>query len=140
MAISLLNGHIRRDLHIRKGEWSPAYIWTDIKAHARLRFPKGEAALRYNILQKFSYIGVIFLLIPLMIFSGLAMSPGMNASWPWLVDIFAGRQSARSVHFMCAFLLLAFFIVHMIMVVLAGPLNEVRSILTGWYRVPKEEE
>jgi thiosulfate reductase cytochrome b subunit len=71
-----------------------------------------------------------------MIFSGLAMSPGMNAAWPWLLDLFAGRQSARSVHFICAFLLLGFFAVHIIMVMLAGPFNEVRSIITGWYRVP----
>jgi thiosulfate reductase cytochrome b subunit len=136
MAISLFNGHVRRDLHIKREEWSPTHIWADIKAHARLKFPEGAAALRYNILQKFSYIGVIFILIPAMIFSGLTMSPGMDAAWPWLLDLFGGRQSARSVHFICAFLLLGFFVVHLIMVLLAGPLNEVRSIITGWYRLP----
>jgi thiosulfate reductase cytochrome b subunit len=136
MALSLFNGHIRRDLHIRRAQWSPSHIWSDIKAHARLRFPTGAQALHYNILQKFSYVGVIFILIPTMIFSGLAMSPGMNAAWPFLLDVFGGRQSARSVHFICAFLLLSFFAVHMIMVLLAGPLNEMRSIITGWYRVP----
>jgi thiosulfate reductase cytochrome b subunit len=133
---SLFNRHISRDLHIRREEWSPAHIWTDVKDHARLRFPTGAAALRYNILQKFSYIGVIFILIPLMIFTGLAMSPAMDAAWPWLIDIFGGRQSARSLHFICAFLLLSFFAVHMLMVLLAGPFNEVRSIITGWYRLP----
>jgi thiosulfate reductase cytochrome b subunit len=136
MAGSLFNGHVQRDLHVRREEWSPSQIWSDIKAHARLKFPEGAAALRYNILQKFSYIGVIFVLIPAMIFSGLTMSPGMDAAWPWLLDLFGGRQSARSVHFICAFLLLGFFAVHMIMVLIAGPLNEVRSIITGWYRVP----
>ncbi len=138
MAMSVFNGHIQRDLHIKRAQWAPSHIWADIKAHARLRFPKGEAALRYNILQKLSYVGVIFILIPLMVFSGLTMSPGMNAAWPWLLDIFGGRQSARSVHFICAFLLLAFFGVHMVMVLLAGPFNELRSIVTGWYRVPVE--
>jgi thiosulfate reductase cytochrome b subunit len=136
MARSLWNGHVQRDLHIKRPEWSPRHIWHDIKDHARLRFPTGAEALNYNILQKLSYISVIFILIPLMIATGLCMSPGMGAAMPWLVDVFGGRQSARSVHFICAFLLLGFFFVHMAMVVLAGPVNELRSIITGWYRLP----
>ncbi len=140
LLFSLFNGHIRRDLHISRSEWSLAHIWADIQAHAKLRFPEGIAALRYNILQKLSYAGVIFLLIPTMIFSGITMSPGMDAAWPWLLDLFGGRQSARSVHFICAFLLLGFFVVHMAMVLLAGPVNEVRSIITGWYRLPGHAE
>jgi thiosulfate reductase cytochrome b subunit len=137
MVRSLINGHIRRDLHIRRTQWSPRYIWGDIANHARLRFPTGAAALQYNILQKLSYIAVIFILLPLMILTGLSMSPGFNATWPWLLDIFGGRQSARSLHFICAALLLGFFIIHMVMVLLAGPINEVRSIITGKYRLPK---
>jgi thiosulfate reductase cytochrome b subunit len=136
MIRSLWNGHVRRDLHIRKWEWSPRHIWHDIKEHARLRFPTGEAAKNYNILQKISYIGVIFVLLPLIILTGLTMSPAMNAAWPWLLDIFGGRQSARSIHFICAFGLVAFFFVHIAMVLLAGPVNEVRSIITGRYRLP----
>lgn len=136
MLVALFNGHVRKDLHIKRAEWSPKHIWDDIKDHARLRFPTGAAALNYNILQKLSYIGVIFVLVPLMIGSGLAMSPGMNAGLPWLIDLFGGRPSARSIHFICAFLLLGFFFVHMAMVLLAGPFNEVRSIITGWYRLP----
>jgi thiosulfate reductase cytochrome b subunit len=133
---ALFNGHIAKDLHIRKAEWSLRHIWHDIKDHARLRFPTGEDALKYNILQKFSYIGVIFILVPMMILTGLCMSPGMNGAMAWLVDLFGGRQSARSLHFICAFLLVGFFLVHMAMVLLAGPVNEIRSIITGWYRVP----
>lgn len=140
MLWSLVNGHVRRDLHIRRSEWSPAHIWHDIKQHAQLRFPTGAEALRYNILQKFSYIGVIFILIPLMIATGICMSPGMNAAMPWLVDLFGGRQSARSIHFIAAFLLLGFFFVHMAMVLLAGPFNEIRSIITGWYRIPAPQQ
>lgn len=138
MLTSLFNRHIKRDLHVRRGQWSPRHIWSDIKDHARLRLPKGETARNYGILQKLSYIGVIFILLPLMIFTGLAMSPGMDAAWPWLIDIFGGRQSARSIHFICAGLLVAFFVVHIIMVALAGPLNELRSMITGWYRLPKD--
>jgi len=87
-------------------------------------------------LQKASYIGVIFVALPLVILTGLTMSPGMNAAWPWLVDVFGGRQSARSIHFIAAFVLVGFVVVHLLMVVLAGPLNEVRSMITGRYRVP----
>ena len=140
MVRSLWNGHVKRDLHIHRREWSPKHIWHDIKDHARLRFPTGAAARDYNILQKISYIGVIFILLPLIIFTGLTLSPAMNAAWPWLLDIFGGRQSARSIHFICAFALVVFFFVHIIMVVLAGPINEVRSIITGRYRLPGKIE
>ena len=66
------------------------------------------------------------------------MSPALDASWPWLIDLFAGRQSARSVHFVAAALLVLFVVVHLVMVVLAGPFNEVRSMVTGWFRLPEE--
>ena len=82
-------------------------------------------------------IGVIFVLLPMIILTGLTMSPGMDAAWPWLVDLFGGRQSARSIHFIVAWLLVAFFLVHILMVLLAGPINELRSMITGWYRVPE---
>ncbi|MET0365290.1 MAG: cytochrome b/b6 domain-containing protein [Sphingobium sp.] len=138
MLWSLVNRHIVRDLAFRKGELRPAHVWQDVKSHARLRFPTGAAALRYNVLQKASYITVLFVLIPLAIATGLTLSPGMNAAWPWLLDIFGGRQTARSIHFIVAWSLAAFFIVHILMVLLAGPANELRSIVTGWYRLPKE--
>ena len=135
---SLVNGHIRRDLHITGREWRPSHIWHDVKQHGRLRFPTGAAALRYNVLQKFAYAGVLFVLLPLAIATGLAMSPGMDAAWPWLSAIWGGRQSARSLHFIAAFGLVAFVIVHLAMVILAGPFNEVRSMITGRYRQPRE--
>ncbi len=140
MLWTVVAGHLRKDLHVRRGEWSPRHIWHDVKDHARLRFPRGEAAARYGILQKFSYIGVIFILLPLMIATGLTMSPGLNASAPWLLDLFGGRQSARSIHFIAAWALVAFFVVHIVMVLLAGPLNEVRSMVTGWFRLPPEKD
>ncbi|MET0371691.1 MAG: cytochrome b/b6 domain-containing protein [Sphingobium sp.] len=138
MLWSLANRHVARDLAFTKADLAPRHVWQDIKGHARLRFPTGDAALRYNVLQKASYIGVIFVALPLVILTGLTMSPGMNAAWPWLVDLFGGRQSARSIHFIAAFALLAFFFVHILMVVLAGPVNELRSMITGRYHVPEE--
>ncbi len=74
----------------------------DNKNHVLLRFPLGEEAKRYNTLQKFAYLGVVFGLIPLMILTGLTMSPAMDAAWPWLLHVFGGRQSARSIHFASA--------------------------------------
>jgi thiosulfate reductase cytochrome b subunit len=138
LAASLLNRHAQRDLTPRPAELAPRHLWQEIKDHARLRFPAGAAALRYNSLQRISYFAVVFILLPLVILTGLTMSPGMNAAWGWLLDLFGGRQSARSIHFICAMLLAGFILVHLIMVVLAGPINEVRSMITGWYRLPRE--
>jgi Ni/Fe-hydrogenase b-type cytochrome subunit len=134
---SLANGHLRRDLALARGEWRPAHIWGDVKRHARLRLPGGAAALRYNTLQKLAYGAVIFVLLPLLIVTGLAMSPAMDAAWPLLTQIWGGRQSARSVHFLAAAALLAFVFVHLAMVALTGPLNELRAMITGWYRLPR---
>jgi len=139
MLWSLANRHIGRDLAFRRGELAPRHVAADIWNHMRLRFPTGAEALRYNVLQKGSYIFVIFIALPLMILTGLTMSPGWDAGAPWLLDLFGGRQSARSIHFICAWTLVAFFLVHMVMVVLAGPFNEVRSMITGRYRLPKGE-
>jgi Ni/Fe-hydrogenase b-type cytochrome subunit len=136
---SFRNRHIQRDLAPRREELSPRHIWQDIKDHARLRFPAGPAALDYNILQKASYLGILFFLLPLIVLTGLTLSPGMDAGWPWLLDLFGGRQSARSLHFIAAALIAAFILVHLVMVVLAGPINEVRSMITGRYRLPREK-
>jgi thiosulfate reductase cytochrome b subunit len=138
LVTSLINRHAQRDLAPTRDEVKPSHVWSDVREHALLRFPTGDAALHYNILQKFSYVAVIFVLLPLMVLTGLAMSPAMDAAWPWLVVIFGGRQSARSVHFICAMLLLAFIVVHLVMVVLAGPFNEIRSMITGRFRVPPD--
>lgn len=136
MVWSLVNRHLRRDLWPSGAELTPRHLWQDIANHARLRLPRGEAAARYNILQKLAYLAVLLVLLPLMVLTGLTMSPTMNAGWGWLLDLFGGRQSARSVHFIGAALLLAFIVVHLVMVVLAGPVNEVRSMITGRFRLP----
>lgn len=138
VAIGLWNRHLQRDLVPSRAELAPRRLWGEIKAHARLRLPTGQAAARYNTLQKLSYAAVIFLILPLLVLTGLAMSPAMGAAWPWLVDIFAGRQSARSIHFICAAAIALFILVHLVMVVLAGPLNEIGSMITGRFRLPRE--
>ena len=136
---ALFSGHVGRQLRPKLAELSPAHLWHDIKEHAQLRFPTGAAALKYNILQKLAYGSVLFVLLPLVILTGMTMSPGLDSVLP-LAYLFGGRQSARSLHFLAASGLVLFFFVHIAMVVLAGPINEVRSMLTGWYRLPKAKE
>jgi len=135
---SLMNGHFRRDLLPRLSELSPAHLWRDIKRHATLNFPKGAAALSYNTLQKLSYIGV-FLMLTVLVLTGLTMSPAVDAIWPWLLDLFGGRQSARSIHFIAAVSMVLFLVVHLLMVLLAGPVNEIRSMITGRFRLREED-
>ena len=130
---SLFNGHFRKDVALSTAEVAPSHLWADIKKHARLDFHSDNA--RYNPLQKITYSLVLFVLIPLAILTGLTMSPGMNAALPWLVDLFGGRQSARSLHFIAAFGFVAFVILHVTLVILAGPVNELRSMITGWFRI-----
>lgn len=138
--VSLWNRHLQKDLAPTRAQIGPRHIWQDIKQHARLRLPAGEAALGYNILQKISYLCVIFVLLPLMVLTGLAMSPAMDAAWPWLLDLFGGRQSARSIHFLFAAAIALFILVHLAMVALAGPINEIGSMVTGRFRVPPERK
>lgn len=126
---SLINGHLRRDLLPTLADLRT--LPRDIFDHVRLRF---HHTARYGSLQKLAYAAVLLVLLPLMILTGLAMSPGFNAAAPFLTDLFGGRQTARTIHFIVMLLLVGFFIVHMAMILAAGPLNELRSIITGWYR------
>ena len=137
---NLINGHVKRDLLLTKDEVRPRHVWHEILDHARLRFPKGEEARRYNSLQKGAYLAVIFLILPLMVLTGLTMSPGVDAALHWLLDLFGGRQSARSIHFLCAFLVLAFILVHVVMVLISGVFNNLRSMITGRYAIQVEEK
>jgi len=137
---SLFNRHIQRDLTLSRREVAPANIWHDVVEHLKLRFHNPADPGAFNILQKLSYIGVIFVLIPLVIFTGLTMSPGIDAAWPWLLELFGGRQSARSIHFIAAALLLLFILVHLVLVLLSGPINGLRGMITGWLRVPVEDK
>jgi thiosulfate reductase cytochrome b subunit len=137
---AVLSGHLKGDLWPRRAELRLRHLWHEIVTHARLRFPKGEAARRYNILQKLAYLAVILALLPLMLITGLGMSPNMNAAWPWLIEIFGGRQSARTVHFLSASGVVLFVIVHLGMVVASGTWNNIRSMITGRYAIEVEGE
>lgn len=120
----------------RRRIWPTSAQWRGlprtITDHILLRF---RHTADYNGLQKIAYLIVLFGLLPLMIFTGLTMSPTMNAAWPWLLDVFGGRQSARTIHFLCAFALVAFFIIHIVLVLISGVFNNMRSMISGGYRV-----
>ena len=136
MIVGLVNGHFRRDLRIRFAELRPAHLWHDVQEHWAFRFHDPAQPGAFNILQKIAYCSAIFVLLPLVILTGLTLSPGMDAAWPWLLDVFGGRQSARSLHFIAMGAIAGFVIVHLALVILAGPVNEVRSMVTGRWRVP----
>ena len=127
----IINRHFWRDLKTNWAEWKPKAVWHDIVQHAKLNFDHDPAHGKYNFLQKFSYGVVLGVMLPLMVFSGLAISPGFEPSAPWLVDLFGGRQSARSVHFITAFSLLAFFVVHILLVLVTGPIKQIKDMITG---------
>lgn len=108
-----------------------AGLGREVLDHARLRFDHARPG--YNGLQKLAYLAVLWVLLPTMVLTGLAMSPAMHARLPLLGDLFGGRQSARTFHFLAASGLVLFAAVHLAMVVAAGPIRELRSMLTGWY-------
>lgn len=138
LGYGLLSRHFRHDLLPTPDELAPAHLAQEIVDHARLRFPKGEKARRYNALQKLTYLLVIFVALPLMIATGLTMSPGFDAFAPWLIDLFGGRQSARTLHFITASSLVAFVVVHVAMVLVSGVFNNMRSMITGRYAIQTE--
>ena len=135
---SLGSGHLRRDLAPSGKELR--HIGASIAEHARLKFPKGEEAKRYNVLQKLAYLSVALILLPLMLLTGLTMSPGIDAAFPFLLDIFGGRQSARTIHFIAASGIVIFFVVHIVMVLLSGVWNNLRSMITGRYEIEPAED
>ena len=87
------------------------------------------------MLQKLTYLVVLLILLPLMLFTGLGMSPAMNAGAPWMIEIVGGRQSARTLHFLAAAGIVLFSLIHVLVVLLSGPLNTMRAMITGWYRI-----
>jgi thiosulfate reductase cytochrome b subunit len=133
LVYSAASRHLSRDLAPSAGDWRS--LGRSVLDHLRLRHPKGEAAKRYNVLQKLAYLGVIFVLLPLVVLTGLAMSPSLNALLPGWVDLLGGRQSARTLHFVAVSLLVAFVFIHVFEVLVSGFWNQLRAMITGRYRI-----
>ena len=130
---AIISRHLARDLAPTKKDWQG--IGQSIKDHVRFKHPTGEEAKRYNILQKLAYLIVIFVLLPTLILMGLAMSPMADTIITGWVDIVGGRQSARTLHFVAAFALVAFIGIHVFEVIITGLWNNMRSMITGRYQV-----
>ena len=135
-AYALISRHLTRDLTPTGKDLRE--IGKAINDHVRLRHPKGEEAKRYNVLQKLAYLGVIFGLAPLIILTGLSMSPTIDTAFPWLLTIFGGRQAARTIHFIACFSFVAFIVIHVSQVVMTGLFNNIRSMITGWFVIKRE--
>lgn len=133
-----LSRHFTRDL-IPKGR-DLRTIGRPIRDHVLLKHPTGEEARNYNVLQKLADAAVILGIGPLIVLTGLTMSPTIDAAAPWLLDLFGGRQSARTIHFLACFAFVGFVVIHVSQVILTGLANNLRSMITGWYRLPEEEQ
>lgn len=135
LVFAAVSGHLKRDLFPDRVELAPRALIADARNHFQLRDPGGEAGRHYNSLQKVSYLAVILGLAPLIVLTGLAMAPGIDAPAPLLVEWLGGRQSARSLHFIAATLLVFFFVVHIGALLAAGVWNHLRSMVTGRFVV-----
>jgi thiosulfate reductase cytochrome b subunit len=133
MVISLFNGHIRSMIAMRAAEWHPRALWRTIVDHASFDFHTAPGET-YNPLQKLSYIAVIFVMLPLMIVTGLAMSPATDAALHFPSMMFGGRQTARSLHFIIAFSLIGFMALHVALVIIHKPLTLLRGMTIGHRR------
>jgi thiosulfate reductase cytochrome b subunit len=130
---NLINRHVWRDLLPTRDQLKN--IGPTIWHHMKLKFPHERD---YNVLQKLTYLIMIFGVLPLIILAGLTMSPGMDSAFPWLLDLFGGRQTARTIHFVCATLIVLFVLVHVALVLVSGVWNNIRSMITGRYRIDAE--
>ncbi len=136
----LFTGHLRKDLLPRRADLSWRACSTTIANHLRFARPSEEEAWSYNPLQRLSYLFVIFVLFPLVIWSGLAMSLAFVSAFPLSVTLLGGEQSARTIHFFVSVALLLFLIVHVVMIFLAGFRSRMRAMITGKPATPKGEE
>jgi len=130
-AASLFTGHLRRDLLPAGGEMAPKSLWRDLRDHVALRITPAKGGPPYGILQKLAYLGVIFAALPLMVLTGLSMSPAVAAAWPWLPSLFGGSQSARTIHFLVLMLIALFLAAHLLMVALSGFGRQIQAMTLG---------
>ena len=114
-------------------------IGQSLKDHLLFRHPGGEEAKRYNVLQKLAYAGILLIVAPLIVLTGLAMSPTIDTAFPWLLTVLGGRQAARTIHFVACFSFVGFILIHVFQVIVTGFLNNIRSMVTGWFIIIRKE-
>jgi thiosulfate reductase cytochrome b subunit len=135
-AYALASRHATRDLAPTGRDLRG--IGKSVKDHLIFRHPSSDEAKRYNVLQKLAYGGILFIIAPLIVLTGLAMSPTIDTVYPWILTILGGRQTARTIHFVACFSFVGFIVVHVLHVILTGFLNNVRSMITGWFIIKHE--
>ncbi|MEO6721491.1 MAG: cytochrome b/b6 domain-containing protein [Ferruginibacter sp.] len=127
----IFTGHFRKHVWPAAQEVKPRLLWRDFTSHFRKQIPAATKGPQYGLLQKWIYSGVIFLLLPLTVLTGLTMSPAITAAYPFLVTMFAGVQSARTIHFFASFALVLFLIVHVVMVIRSGFKKQMKAMTFG---------
>ena len=128
---ALLTRHVKNNLLPKRTELGKATVWKEVSDHLRMRIPAGTGGPQYGLLQKTTYLLVIFFLLPLAVLTGFTMSPAITAAYPFLLKIFFGAQSARTIHFFASVLLVLFLLLHIIMVVRSGFKNQIKSMTVG---------
>jgi thiosulfate reductase cytochrome b subunit len=136
VAFGFLGGHFRRNLLPARSDLSPKRLGISIAQHLRFERPSAKEAWSYNVLQRLSYLLVIFVCFPLIIWTGLAMSPAFESLAP--ATILGGHQSARTIHFFVTGFLVLFLLIHVLMIVLAGFRNRMRAMISGRVIEPQE--
>ncbi len=139
VVFGLVTGHFRRNLLPGNADFSWRALWTSFTKPLRFERPSEEEASSYNVLQRLTYLFVIFILFPLVIWSGLAMSLAFASAVPWSVTLLGGRQSARTIHFFVSVALVLFLFVHIAMICLAGFWKRTGAMITGRTATRKEQ-
>ena len=138
LVYAVASRHLARDLAPTRDELRG--IGASIRDHLRFKHATGDEAKRYNVLQKLAYIVILFVVAPLIVLTGLTMSPTIDTAFPALLTMFGGRQAARTIHFIACFTFVGFIVVHVVEVILTGFFNNIRSMVTGWFVVKHEHE
>jgi thiosulfate reductase cytochrome b subunit len=127
----IVTGHFRHHLWPRAKEFTLRLFGQDLVNHLRMQIPRATNGPHYGLLQKFTYLIVIFYLLPLIALTGLTMSPAITAAYPFLLDMFFGGQSARTIHFFASVMLELFLLVHLVMVIKSGFTQQIRAMTIG---------
>ena len=131
VGVGAFRGHFRRELFPTRSDLSPKHLMHSIGEHLCFKRPGAEEAWSYNVLQRLAYLLIIFVGFPLIVWTGLAMSPSFVSAFPAAVNVLGGQQSARTLHFLVTGALLLFLLVHILMVILAGFWSRVRAMIFG---------
>ena len=136
LAAGLLSRHFSSNLLPARADLAWTAVWRSTLDHLRFKRPAEDESRTYNLLQRLTYLAIVFVIFPLVIVTGFGMSPAIASVVPVVVKVFGGQQSARTLHFFVASLLVLFVLTHIVMVLLAGFTNRMRAMITG--RSPNE--